>query len=415
MKKWLAMMLCLVMVFSFATGCSDDTQEDAEQIEEETVSFEGKTLVVYTALSEGSDAYSAYMEQVAAFEEKTGAIVDVKPYGENLPDVLDNALDSGSTVDVFPVSSLTELNFHMSDALDLTSYVENSDIEEHTYDVYMDLIQARSADGASVYALPTTASVQAVWYNQDVFEQVGVTAPKTMEEFETVCDKLVEAGYRPMALDKPDARRYFAAHMERVMGEEALLNLAANGGWTKDDKAVTACDQLIEWVNADYFDENAPVDWPFSQLGLADKVVMICTDYATLSMVEEIVGKEFNWGCFNYPQAGGSYAAKLDCGGWCINANTVEADLAWAYLRFMTTGEADKAISEAADTVPCDKTNTDSVWSDVVTMLAETDAVWDNSGFLSVSARLDDVIVGIYAGDYADGAEAAAAMDALYA
>ena len=44
-------------------------------------------------------------------------------------------------------------------------------------------------------------SVQVLWcYNQDIFDEVGVTAPTTWDEFVTVCEKLDAAGYQPISM-----------------------------------------------------------------------------------------------------------------------------------------------------------------------------------------------------------------------
>lgn len=44
-------------------------------------------------------------------------------------------------------------------------------------------------------------SVQVLWlYNQDVFDEVGITAPTTWSELITACEKLEAAGYQPIAM-----------------------------------------------------------------------------------------------------------------------------------------------------------------------------------------------------------------------
>lgn len=45
-------------------------------------------------------------------------------------------------------------------------------------------------------------STQVMWmYNKEIFEKVGVEAPKTWDELVAVCEKLYAAGYQPIAID----------------------------------------------------------------------------------------------------------------------------------------------------------------------------------------------------------------------
>lgn len=424
MKKLIALLLCLLMVLCCFTGCKKDdvqteeqtTVETDETAEAETTEeaqedpIAGQTLTVYTDLTEESPAYTVYMEQVAKFEEANDCTVTVNHYGKDLALVLDNALENGSDVDVFPVESLTELGMRASYALDLSEHA--AELEETAYSICLDQVKALSG-GEKIYAVPTVPSVNAMWYNKATFEQAGIKeAPTSVKEFEAVCDKLVEAGFQPIALDSAYAASNFAVHMERALGAQTVAELVANGGWADNKKAVDACQTLIDWVGKGYFDENAPADWPFSQLSLADRTVMIFADTMTLDMAEEMIGTDLDWGCFAYP--GDSKAVQADFAALCINAETAVPELAWKFVRFMTAGEADQAVSDAAGTAPADRSNTSEVYGEMTAIVAQADELCDYTNMMKGSVELTDAIKNIYAGTYATGEEAAAALDALY-
>lgn len=55
-----------------------------------------------------------------------------------------------------------------------------------------------TADGTS-FAVPFNAIVQVVYYNEDIFSEVGVDIPTTWDEFFAVCDTLQDAGIIPVA------------------------------------------------------------------------------------------------------------------------------------------------------------------------------------------------------------------------
>jgi len=44
-------------------------------------------------------------------------------------------------------------------------------------------------------------SVGGVFYNKDIFDDCGITAPATWDEFMTACQTMKDKGYQPLALD----------------------------------------------------------------------------------------------------------------------------------------------------------------------------------------------------------------------
>lgn len=64
-----------------------------------------------------------------------------------------------------------------------------------------------NTDGKT-YALPLSQNYMAIFYNGDIFEQVGITElPTTWDELMAVCDKLVAAGITPFAFGDKDPGR----------------------------------------------------------------------------------------------------------------------------------------------------------------------------------------------------------------
>ena len=61
-------------------------------------------------------------------------------------------------------------------------------------------------DGGKVYGLPMVGvpSIEGVVYNKKIFQQLGVTVPRTWDEFLAVCDKIRKAGIDPVAITAKD-------------------------------------------------------------------------------------------------------------------------------------------------------------------------------------------------------------------
>lgn len=421
MKRIIALLLSLLLMAACFTGCNKDekeapakkqpTEEKKEEVKtEEPISFEGKTLVVYTDLNEGDAAHTAYMQQVAKFEEKTGAEVDVLSFGENLASSLDGARGAGKTIDVFKLASIDELRYEIGNTLDLTAKVEGSDVVQSIYPAYLERVRLFSDDSMSIHALPTTADLSGVWYSTEVFAAAGITAvPATVEEFEAACDALITAGYKPLAIEKGQAEVNFAVHMERMLGKQTVENLTANGGWAANTDAVAACQKLLDWADKGYV---SVVDWPWAWEGIGETSAMAYGSMEDVSKYEAMISPVV-LDCFSYPADKGSTATWFDCGLLCVSSSAQEPELAWEFLRFMTTGEADQAISAAGGTVPLDRNNTGSANASMTKMLGSVTELCDHSKLLA-DVEYDEVVLNIYTGAYADGAEAAAALDALH-
>ena len=410
MKKVIALLLCVCLAASCFVGCKKETAP--EQVQEK-VTFEDQTLVVYTDLVEGDAAHTAYMEQVKKFEEKTGATGDVYCFGAQLDQAYDGAVEAGKTVDVFKISSLNDFRFDIVDTLDLTSYVESTDMAGHAYPAYMDQIRLFSAEGTAVHALPTTADVAGMWYSVAAFEKAGINAPTSMDELDAAFAALKTAGYNPYVLEKQSAKLNFAVHMERVLGEQTLNALVKDGGWAANADAVAAIQRLLDWAGNGYI---TVVDWPLSWEALGTTAAMTYANWRNFDEYEGLLAQDQKFDCFSYPAAGGSKSCYFDCGALCVSANTAVADLAWDFLYFMTTGEADQMVSAAADTIPCDPANAGGAYGNAVTMLKGVSGRLDHSKLMDANENVDfaEVVLNIYTGAYEDGAEAAAALDDLY-
>lgn len=424
MKKIMALLLCLLMIVGMV-ACG--SEEAAEIVETEVAEkpFAGQELTVWTSYTEGTAPCDAANEYIAKFEETTGATVHVSHYGTDLKTLLPTALGAGEEVDIFCMGSDVALRADFEHTMDLTEYVENSDILDRAYPICMDIIKACSENNDEYHAIPTVSSFNAFWYNKAAFEAAGITEnPETIEEFEAVCDALVAAGYSPIALDSAYAMSTFGALCERMVGTEAGKDLAMNGGFGDNERFVAACQKVIDWKAKGYFDPNAPSEWPASQnkIGLTQENVMVYTGMWASGEIEKMTQADLEWGSFKFPydptNPDGTYGAPVGSTVNCINANCDTPDLAWEYLYFMNTGEANKAISDANDYLVDDRTQEAlPQFADAKVIMETTTEVTHYAGGLTENADIKtvmaEVVVRLFAGEFATGEEAAAAFDAL--
>ena len=97
-----------------------------------------------------------------------------------------------------------------------------------------------------------------LWYNKAIFEEYGLTAPTTWDEFIAVAETLKAAGITPLALG--DNGPWAAAHLFEtllagVLGPEAYTGLW-NGATSWDDPKVTEAlntfRTVLNYVNEDH-------------------------------------------------------------------------------------------------------------------------------------------------------------------
>ena len=138
--------------------------------------------------------------------------------------------------------------------------------------------------------------------------------------------------------------------------------------------------------------------------------------------VETAMGVDINWGCMAYPTVDETIDPGVNSaysGYIHVNKDCPNPDAAWDYLMYIKTGEGDQRYSDVAGLPPCDVNNEElpdftNVKQSILDAEVSVDA---NGGCLAnadMKAAIKEVIVNIFSGKYASGAEAMTAMDALY-
>lgn len=109
-----------------------------------------------------------------------------------------------------------------------------------------------------IYALPSAQSVAVMFYNTEVFEQVGVQVPSTYEEFVEVVTKVKAAGITPISAPVKDAwiAGQLLQQLANAHGGRELFDGTVDGSrkWN-DEKYVEAGEKLKELVELGAFPE----------------------------------------------------------------------------------------------------------------------------------------------------------------
>lgn len=108
-----------------------------------------------------------------------------------------------------------------------------------------------------IYSLPSQMTTNGLFYNKQIFEEVGVDVPTTWAELEEACDKLAEAGYTPIASNGADGwgiTRWIMLYADRLAGADCHQLASRNlEGWSfRDDVFVQAASKCQEMYQKGY-------------------------------------------------------------------------------------------------------------------------------------------------------------------
>lgn len=262
MKKLSILLFALVLpVVLFAAGGQDAVSEDGD--------------VTIRVLSRWSDEMptSIYFREV--IEEINAADNGIIIEGEHINDET-SYLDKLRTQ--FAIGEYPNV-FYEYGGSRIVDYVESGllmdlqpalDADPTWRDSYLPLFDKWQYDQfPGTFGIPAEFYAVTIFYNEEIFNKVGVSAPATLDEFEMVCDKLLAAGYVPLALGEKDVWR--AGHflnnlVMKSFGSQGVTDLANRDMSYDDPKMIALYSKIQEYFEKGYFGKDAvTVDYNMEQ------------------------------------------------------------------------------------------------------------------------------------------------------
>lgn len=254
LKKVMALLLTASLAFSVIAcnssekGGKDDTKGGV------------KLNVTTTFAGEDGNAQN-YKESIAKWEEKTGnEVVDTSATSDEAfksrvvtdfetgsePDVLFffNGADADPFVKAGKVVSIDEIR---------------KEYPEYASNMNDDLIAASPADGVK-YAVPVNGYWEAMFVNTEVLDAAGVEKPDadtTWDEFLSICQKIKDAGYTPIACALGNIPHYwweYGIFNQQTPSEHLTIPKSADDATGK--QWVAGLEDIKELYEKGYFPEN---------------------------------------------------------------------------------------------------------------------------------------------------------------
>lgn len=250
-KRIISILMLASMIITLFAGCGSEKKETNDN--------GGVTKVTWFTSRPVDGAIDQTMREIAKQygEEKGGkweieieTTADRPSYlqklktliaGGNMPDIID--------IDADPYCQ------ELVDAgmlIDVKSFLEENDRYDKFYPI---ALKYQEFTDGSMYTLPLEYHVEMTWYNKEIFETYNLEAPKTMEEWLTVCKALKENGITPISVDGVDrwpVQRYLAMYPFRETGNEYIIDLRdgkASMGDKTGEKAVDFLQDIGQYFN----------------------------------------------------------------------------------------------------------------------------------------------------------------------
>ncbi len=366
MKKLFTIVLCAIMCLAlFASGSSEKSSGV-------------QTIEVFTRFSDG--ATKAYFEEVAsAFmaENPDIKVVLSSANNANYKQEINVRLASNSSPDIyFAWSGCYAENFADGGrALDLTPYLEENGSE--WYNSFITNQFGPFTFDGKIYGIHLMMDGKAFYYNQDIFDELGLSVPENWDEFMVVLKALKTAGYIPISLGNIEdwaTGHYMTTLNQRVVPEDVLAADYALEGDFSASEYITALEYLEELVP--YFTpefNSVTYDAGINDF-LSGKAAIY---YEQFNQVQYIAPATFNWSWFDFPDipgaAGDQNALTGAPQGLMVSSSTKYPEACVKFLKYLTNLENSKKLVKEAMMFSCvDGAITSETATEKMALMAET-------------------------------------------
>jgi len=209
-------------------------------------------------------------------------------------------------------------------------------------------------DGSNVFCVPMASVIHGFIYNKDIFKELGLSEPKTVDEFFQVLDAIKADGtYAPLDMGTADQWEAATMGFQNIgpnywKGEAGRLGLIAGTEKFTDPQYVAAWDQLSKWEPylAKGFEAQS---YPDSQnLFSLGRAAIYPAGSWDISLFNEQA--DFEMGAFKPPLPAGAdtcYISDHTDIAMGMNANTPNPEAARAFLEWLATPEFAELYSNA--------------------------------------------------------------------
>ncbi|MGW2094144.1 sugar ABC transporter substrate-binding protein [Promicromonospora sukumoe] len=314
------------------------------------------TLSVWIMQGTNPGAEDFFADVSTAFEEETGATLDVEfVEWADAHDRFVTSIAGGTTPDVAETGTTWTPEFADAGALaPLDEYVDGAGVSE---DLVEGLVDAGTYD-EQLYGMPWYAGVRSLVYNTEMFEQAGVEPPTTWAELEDAAAALKEEFPDKIAVAVPgDAEFTVYPWVWAAGGEVAALD---GETWTSGLGSPEAQEGIGFWTGLATeggYSSSGATTWRetdvLDSFAAGDVGMAVMGSWTPGAIVEANPDMDGKFAAVPIPGQDGGIAPSVLGGSHLSMFETADdKDLAWTFVEMMTTGEFAQQWAEQSGYFP---------------------------------------------------------------
>lgn len=355
-----ALTLALGLTACTGTGGGTTTEDGASGAD-----GGGTTIRYLVEQLEDPEAQDRLRARLDEFEEQNPGIqveLSTLPF-DTMRTVLQTQLRSGEAPDVFNWGSGPSFGGALADAgllYDLTGAYE-----ERGWEVYDFAKERVTTDDGMVYGVPGEMETLGVFYNRDLFDELGLEPPGDLAELEQIASTVQQEGLLPFALS--DQEGWQGGHqlsmaLSSALGPDGVTELVeGERPWTSPE----VVEALALWDGWDEAGLLTP--FPTSVSYDSGNALFFSGEAAMIPMGSWLVdgittSADFEAGYFPFPAPDGAgvFAAGLGSGPM-VSATTERPEEALALVDFLASPEHGRWMVENLDVIPPFPADTEGV------------------------------------------------------
>ncbi|MBL1066841.1 extracellular solute-binding protein [Streptomyces sp. 7-21] len=303
----------------------------------------GGTLDVWIMEGTNPDARPYFDDLAAAFEERTGATLNVQfIQWADAHDRFITAMAGNELPDVAEFGTTWAAEFAAAGALtDLTDTIEEAGL---TDDLVPALAEAATVDGR-MYGMPWYAGVRSLMYRADIFDEHDLEPPTTWQELRDVALQLrdLEPDMIPFPVSG-DSEYGLYPFIWGAGGDLARQN--DDGQWEatiNEPEAVEGIEFYTSLATEDGLSVAAANTWletdQLESFQNGEAAMVLNGNWTVATLLEDDPAWEDRLGVVPIPGQDGGFSPSFVGGSLLGEFNSDQPDLAWELIEMMSTGE----------------------------------------------------------------------------
>ncbi|HEX5856694.1 MAG TPA: sugar ABC transporter substrate-binding protein [Microbacterium sp.] len=322
-------------------------------------SGEGKTLDVWIMQGTNPDAEPFFEEVSAAFEEETGATLNVEfVEWADAHDRFVTSIAGGTTPDVAETGTTWTPEFADAGALaPIGEYVSEAGLDD---DLVEGLVESGTYED-ELYGMPWYAGVRSLVYRADVFEELGIQPPTNWDELQAAGLAIKAAKPDMTAIAVPGDAEFTVYPW--VWGAGGEVATESDGEWTSQLDSPESIEGLEFWTGLateHNLSSAGATTWKetdvLDQFAAGTVGMAVMGSWTPSAIVEKNPEMEGKFAAIPIPGKEGDIAPSVLGGSHLSVFETADdKELAFAFVEMMTTGEFAEQWGEQSGYFPGQK------------------------------------------------------------